>query len=83
MTFSDEVTIVGDGTQDPVVIAGDKLDSFHALKEVGEGYSINKNIKTAEKDLLKKLWALQENGCTALGPALLLSILIAVCYTFL
>lgn len=77
VTFSDEVTIIGDGTQEPLVVAGDKLDSFHDLKEIGEKYSINKNIKEAEKDLLKKLWSLQENGCTSLGPALLLSILIA------
>jgi hypothetical protein len=49
------------------------------LKEIGEKYAIKKTVKEAEKDLLAKLWALQENGCTALGPALLLSILIAVC----
>jgi hypothetical protein len=31
------------------------------------------------KEEKRKLWALQDNGCTALGPALLLSILIVVC----
>jgi hypothetical protein len=77
VTFSDEVTIVGDGTQDPLVVAGDKLDSFQDLKQLGESYSITKSVKEAEKDLVKKLWSLQENGCTALGPALMLSILIA------
>lgn len=68
----------GDGTQEPVVVAGDKLDSFHELKKIGEGYSIGNSVQDAEKDLLTKLWALQETGCTALGPALLLAILIAV-----
>ena len=60
------------------MVAGDKLDSFQELKKLGESYSISKSVKEAEKDLIKKLWALQENGCTALGPALMLSILIAV-----
>jgi hypothetical protein len=77
ISFNDEVTIVGDGTQDPLIVAGDKLDSFDSLKEIGEKYTIGKSVHEAEKDLLTKLWALQENGCTALGPALLLGILIA------
>jgi hypothetical protein len=61
-----------------MVVAGDKLDSFQELKALGETYAISKSVKEAEKDLIKKLWSLQENGCTALGPALMLSILIAV-----
>lgn len=63
-------------------MAGDKLDSFQELKGLGESYSISKGVKEAEQDLIKKLWSLQENGCTALGPALMLSILIAVCFIF-
>lgn len=70
---------LGDGTQEPLVVAGDKLDSFQDLKKIGDEYNIDKSVKDAEKELLTKLWALQENGCTALGPALLLAVLIAVC----
>lgn len=81
VTFNDEVTILGDGTQEPVVVSGDKLNSWQQLKEIGEAYHINKAASAAEKDLTQKLWSLEENGSTALGPALLLAILIAVCTT--
>eukprot|EP01113_Clastostelium_recurvatum_P000455 TRINITY_DN101_c0_g1_i2.p1 TRINITY_DN101_c0_g1~~TRINITY_DN101_c0_g1_i2.p1 ORF type:complete len:985 (+),score=334.30 TRINITY_DN101_c0_g1_i2:83-3037(+) len=77
ITFSDEVTIIGDGRQDPLVVAGDRLHSFDELKKIGDTYQIEKGISEAEKDLVTKLWGLSESGCTALGPALLLAILIA------
>jgi len=77
VTFSDEVTIYGDGTQEPLVASGDKLQSFQELRQLGESYTVSKNVSESEKDLIKKLWSLEENGATALGPALLLSILIA------
>ena len=32
VTFNNEVTIIGDGTTDPIIIAGDKLDSYNDIK---------------------------------------------------
>merc|ERR1712137_495832 len=50
VSFSNEVTLIGDGTQTQTVVAGDRLYNWDQL---------------------------QENGATALGPALQLSIAIA------
>lgn len=35
VTFNNEVTIVGDGIEDPQTIAGDKLDDYDYLLENG------------------------------------------------
>ncbi|PRP83129.1 hypothetical protein PROFUN_09808 [Planoprotostelium fungivorum] len=77
VTFSDEVTLYGDGGQDPVVVAGDKLENFQELKQIGEQFAVQKPVSQAEKDLKSRLWSLEEKGPTALGPAMLLSIAIA------
>eukprot|EP01097_Dermamoeba_algensis_P003302 TRINITY_DN2325_c0_g1_i1.p1 TRINITY_DN2325_c0_g1~~TRINITY_DN2325_c0_g1_i1.p1 ORF type:complete len:514 (+),score=183.65 TRINITY_DN2325_c0_g1_i1:147-1544(+) len=77
ITFNNEVNIIGDGTQEEKVVAGDILNSWNDLKQIGENYKIAKSVGDAESDLLKKLWELEESGATALGPALLLGITIA------
>ena len=35
ITFNDEVTVFGDGSQDPTVIAGDKLFDYDAIVKLG------------------------------------------------
>jgi len=77
VTFNNEVTLLGDGEQESVVVAGEKLDSWNDLVALGQGFHIRKTVKESKDELLKKLWSLEENGATALGPALLLSTIIA------
>ena len=77
VTFNNEVTLIGDGMQDPITVAGDKLDSWQELWTVGSKFPLRSSARDAESALLKRLWDLEENGATALGPALLLGIAIA------
>ena len=74
VSFSDDVTIIGDGSQEEVVVAGDKLDSFEQLQEIGKQHQPKRSVADAKDDLLERLWDLTEGGATALGPALQLSI---------
>ncbi|ETO09581.1 hypothetical protein RFI_27796 [Reticulomyxa filosa] len=77
VTFSNEVTVVGDGVNDPEFIAGDKLNNMEQLKEIGSKHKLDKTIKESLKPLTEKLWSLVEKGQTALGPALVVSIALA------
>ena len=74
ITFNNEVTIIGDGTTSPVIIGGDKLDNFDTLLEEGKKLSINNPVKETHKELINKLYKLQESGTTALGPALVVGL---------
>jgi hypothetical protein len=49
VTFNGEVQIIGDGTQDPEIIAGDKLMNFEYLEENGK-----KQGKDAMQNLIKE-----------------------------
>ncbi len=53
---------------------GGAFSSFDTLNEIGSAFRIARAVKDAKKDLLDKLWALEEGGQTALGPALQLAI---------
>eukprot|EP00005_Dracoamoeba_jomungandri_P002040 CAMPEP_0174250422 /NCGR_PEP_ID=MMETSP0439-20130205/594_1 /TAXON_ID=0 /ORGANISM="Stereomyxa ramosa, Strain Chinc5" /LENGTH=871 /DNA_ID=CAMNT_0015330485 /DNA_START=21 /DNA_END=2636 /DNA_ORIENTATION=+ len=77
ITFSNDVTIIGDGTQEEISISGDKLYSYEELKEIAVNYTIPQPISNSKDTLLEKLWALEEGGATALGPALQIGIQIA------
>ena len=77
ITFNDEVTLIGDGEQESVVVAGEKLNSWDDLVALGENFRIHKTVKESKDELLKKLWSFEETGATALGPALLLGIKLA------
>jgi len=77
VTFSDEVTVIGDAMSGVEVVAGDKLQDLEKLKEIGTGCSIGKNIGECRQKLSSALWALKEGGQTALGPALAVSIAMA------
>jgi hypothetical protein len=77
VTFNNEVTIIGDGTKDPVTITGDKLFDHDFLLKNGVDSSstlFSKSIKETKPHLQKKLMSLEETGSTALGPAVLTAI---------
>eukprot|EP01114_Cavostelium_apophysatum_P016686 TRINITY_DN479_c0_g1_i1.p1 TRINITY_DN479_c0_g1~~TRINITY_DN479_c0_g1_i1.p1 ORF type:complete len:652 (-),score=239.59 TRINITY_DN479_c0_g1_i1:843-2798(-) len=79
ITFNHEVTVIGDASQDSLVVTGDKLNSWKELQQISGEFSkyIQNNVKDSKEKLLKKLWSIEETGSTALGPALLLGILMA------
>jgi len=77
VAFSNEVTLLGDGTQQQTQVNGDRLYSWDELQKIGSEFTISKPISEAKDILLDKLWDLEENGATALGPALQLSIAVA------
>lgn len=77
VTFSNEVTVIGDGKGDPVSIAGDKLTSKDTLRSIAAEQPFPDAIKNSRQHLGQKLFDLEECGPTALGPALLVSATIA------
>ncbi|KAM9965776.1 hypothetical protein ACTFIR_005950 [Dictyostelium discoideum] len=81
VTFSDEVMIYtqSNSVDGPIVIAGDKLEDFDQLIEIGRSMTYDK-LPTASgsSDFLKaKIKSLEPVQSTALGPALLVSAAIA------
>lgn len=77
VTFNNEVTIIGDGTQEPDIIRGDKLMNYELLLEHSKGLSstyLGKNIAQTHQKLGKKLYELEETGPTALGPGLIAAV---------
>ncbi|KAN0035722.1 hypothetical protein ACTA71_005010 [Dictyostelium dimigraforme] len=81
VTFSDEVMIYtqSNSVDGPIVIAGDKLEDFDQLIEIGRSMTYDK-LPTASgsTDFLKaKIKSLEPVQSTALGPALLVSAAIA------
>ncbi|XP_019853243.1 PREDICTED: circularly permutated Ras protein 1 isoform X3 [Amphimedon queenslandica] len=77
VTFSDDVTIMGDGRMVPVTIAGDKLSNSKAVIDSGKEIPLPSTIRETQKALSKKIYSLEESGQTALGPAALASVVIA------
>lgn len=80
VSFNHEVSIIGDGSEDPQVIAGDKLDNYDYLVENGTAQAklrMKNPIGQSHKKLTQKLMGLEETGPTALGPAVLSSIALA------
>lgn len=77
IAFNHKVHVYGDGNGEPIELSGSILDNKEQLEiktqELNELLSIN---NTFEK-LYDKLIRLEEGGSTALGPAILYSILIA------
>ena len=76
ITFSNEIAIIGDGAGNPVVIAGDKLNSYADLMDSGKRYDVRKlgNAMNSGDSLSAKIKELQEGGATALGPALVVAV---------
>ena len=77
ITFSNEVTLLGDCTKAPITVAGDKLHDFHGLMEIGEKYELMNPVHESAENIIKALWDLKEEGATALGPAMILGISMA------
>ena len=50
ITFNNDVTIYGDGTQEPVVVTGEKLKSFEALKSIGVYLLTSKPLLSTEHE---------------------------------
>ncbi|KAL6079565.1 Circularly permutated Ras protein 1 [Balamuthia mandrillaris] len=76
VTFNNDVTIIGDGTGVPQTITGDKLNQYDTLLELGKSHSnlLSHPIQESHEDLSQRLFRVEENGATALGPALLVSL---------
>lgn len=77
VTFNRDVTIIGDGSGEPEVVTGDKLMDQEKLQAIGNAHSLASPLKTSGAKLSKQLWALEETGPTALGPALLVAVTMA------
>jgi hypothetical protein len=79
VTFNDEVTILGDGT-DSEVVSGDKLNSFEQLDSCVQNKFtkfLSSSILNSKETLCKRLFSLKELGSTALGPGLFISVSLA------
>jgi hypothetical protein len=76
VTFSSDVTIIGDGTTEAYTLAGDKLNSFQACYEAGVNWQskLTNKIGNCREVLTEKLLRIEESGPTALGPALLTAV---------
>lgn len=80
VTFNNEVTLIGDGTKNPQIITGDKLQNFDWLVKNGEEKAselLSKTVKETSKSLQDKVMSIEETGSTALGPAVLTSVALA------
>lgn len=80
VSFNDNVTIYGDGLQEPEVLLGEFLLEFDVLVSNGEEYGENLLKEPIEKSLqglTSRLASLEESGPTALGPAIVFSIAMA------
>jgi hypothetical protein len=83
ITFNSDVTIYADGSKEPQVIAGSRLDNWEECIArtstifAENVFNTNGNISTQHEHLSKKLWAVEEKGPTALGPAVLAAVELA------
>jgi len=74
VTFASDVVIYGDGQQDPVVVAGDRLQDFAHLLAAGQATHIDAKVDDSKDILEKKIWDFTESGATALGPAMVVAV---------
>lgn len=81
LTFGTEITLIGDGTQNPLVIPSNLMNDFKGIMDFIGGYSqtyLSKTVKDNSIVLLEKLAKISAAGITALGPALVASVSLAV-----
>ncbi|CAM9197262.1 unnamed protein product [Chrysoparadoxa australica] len=69
ITFNGEVHLIGDGAALPQVISGTTLHSYDQLTSLGRNYPLQSPIEDTYESLTTKMYALEETGPTALGPA--------------
>lgn len=74
ITFNHDVTVWGDGSQEPLILSGDKLSDYDQLVKEAKAYNTVKPISESIEKLREKLFSLEDGGSTALGPALLVSL---------
>ena len=77
VAFNNEVIVIGDGSKDPKIIAGDKLTNYEVLLKEGLGSTdahLSIPISISAQKLLESLDKLKESGQTALGPAVLVAL---------
>lgn len=76
ITFNNEVNIMGDGSSETAVVAGDKLFNYNQLFEIGANYyeSLKAPISQTFSKLNDKIFGIEETGATALGPALVVAL---------
>ncbi|XP_051885373.1 circularly permutated Ras protein 1 isoform X2 [Pristis pectinata] len=77
VTFNDEVTIYGDGTQVPTRLSNYQLLDSDYLKEKGRDYPCPRCIAESLQTLSHRVNELREQGATALGPAALVAVSMA------
>jgi len=77
LTFGNDVRILGDGGSREVVVTGDNLKNMEVLEQAGRTYQLSVPIAKNMEDLSKKVFALEEGGQTALGPALVVAVAMA------
>jgi len=81
VTFDNDVSIIGDGKEVPEIVTGDKLYKYDVLQAIGNDAGkkiVTSTVKESAETLIKKFEKLKENGKTALGPALLVSLGLAI-----
>lgn len=73
IAFNNEVTVIGDGKETPVTVAGNKLSNKEELIQIGKDLKMPVSVKDTRKLLGDQVFGLEEGGATALGPALLIA----------
>jgi hypothetical protein len=79
--FNSEVVLIGDGSTPPKTYAGDKLSNYEELlqaAQVDAGIHMTKPISATKEELIHGLETIEESGQTALGPALVVSLGLAM-----
>ena len=74
VSFASDVVIYGDGTSDPVVIAGDRLNDYEHLLAAGSAADVSAAVAETKEGLESQIWSLSEGGPTALGPAMVVAV---------
>lgn len=79
IAFNNEVTIIGDGFSVPETIAGDKLKKYDEIFQIGSNQThlFSHVVQESSDKIIDQCNKFEENGRTALGPALLAAISIA------
>nr|XP_054774734.1 uncharacterized protein LOC129282903 [Lytechinus pictus] len=77
VAFNNNVTVIGDGSLDPVPLEGAGLTDRESLISLGQNFPLPGPISEVHRCLTDKIYSLTESGQTALGPALLIAISMA------
>ncbi|ELP86654.1 hypothetical protein EIN_092190 [Entamoeba invadens IP1] len=75
--FSKEVMIYGDCTEKPIVVKSQMLTDFDSLVDIAKEKVTLKSLSETKSSIYRAIDGLEEQGSTALGPALLVSSVIA------